>query len=168
MNTRLKIQSDLLDQIREDLERPHAFAAERVGFITAGVTWVGEGLMLLARSYHPVADEDYVEDPSAGATIGGDAMRKALEAAYTPRSVLLHLHSHGGRGRPDFSGIDLRSGAKFVPGFFHAVSRMPHGMLVLSNDSATGKLWLSGEDRGSYINEFVGIGAPIKKFGRHL
>lgn len=166
MKIKLKVQSTLLDQIRQDLERPHSFAAERVGFLTAGVAMAVDWLLLLVRGYQPVADGDYVRDYTAGATIGGDAMRKALEAAYAPRSALLHLHSHGGRGTPGFSGTDLRSGAEFVPGFFHAVSRMPHGMLVLSDDSAAGMLWLNGEDGGSDITEFVAVGAPLKKFGR--
>jgi hypothetical protein len=78
---------------------------------------------------------------------------------------LLHVHAHGGRGRPEFSGIDLRSGAEFVPGFFHAIPRMPHGMIVLSNDSATAKVWLDECDHGTYVSGFTAVGAPLVKFG---
>lgn len=166
MKIRLKIHADLLEGIRRDLERPHAFAAERVGFVTAGVAVSGEWLLLLAREYHPVADEDYLRDFSAGATIGSDAMGKAAERAYEPRSALLHIHYHGGRGKPAFSGTDLRSGAEFVPGFFHVTAKMPHGMLVLSDDSATGMLWLDGKKDGTDIDEFVSVGSRIEKFGR--
>jgi hypothetical protein len=165
MRTWLKIPNRLLDEIQVDLARPHAFAYERVGFLTAGVARAENDLLLLARVYRPVADEDYVPDPTVGVKIGGPAMRKALQLAYQPRSALLHIHTHGGRGRPDFSGVDLRSGGEFVPGFFHTVPRMPHGMLVLSDDSATGMLWLSGQERGSYISGFIGVGAPYRKFG---
>lgn len=167
MRTRIKIPTDLLAEVRRDLHRPHAFAFERVGFLTAGVALVGpDELLLVAREYRPVADEDYVRDPTVGVKIGGHAMRKALEFAYQPRSALLHVHTHGGRGRPDFSGVDLRSGAEFVPGFFHTVPRMPHGILVLSDDSATGLIWFSENDGGTYAAEFVSVGAPYRKFGR--
>lgn len=165
MKVRLKMPNRLLADIRADLERPHAFAYERVGFLTAGVALAEGDMLMLARAYRPVADEDYVRDPTVGVKIGGAAMRKALQFAYQPRSALLHIHTHGGRGRPDFSGVDLRSGREFVPGFFHTVPRMPHGMLVLSDNSATGMLWLSGEDSGIHISEFVGVGAPCQRFG---
>ena len=166
MKARIKIPNPMLDEIRRDLHRPHSFAYERVGFLSAGVAEAGQGqLLLLARAYHPVADEDYVPDRTVGVKIGSDAMRKAAQFAYQPRSALLHIHTHGGLGRPEFSGVDLQSGAEFVPGFFHSVPRMPHGMLVLSNDSATGLLWFGPEDTGSYVTEFVGVGAPYRKFG---
>ena len=166
MKARIKIPNVMLDEALRDLHRPHAFAHERVGFMTAGVAQAGPGqLLFLARAYRPVADEDYVPDPSVGVKIGSDAMRKAAQFAYQPRSALLHIHSHGGFGRPDFSGVDLKSGREFVPGFFHSVPRMPHGMLVLSNDSATGLLWFGPEGSEAYATEFVGVGAPYRKFG---
>jgi hypothetical protein len=166
MKARIKIPNAMLDEIRRDLHRPHPFAFERVGFITAGVAQAGPGqLLFLARAYRPVADDDYVPDPTVGVKIGSDAMRKGAQFAYQPRSALLHVHSHGGVGRPDFSGVDLTSGSEFVPGFFHSVPRMPHGMLVLSNDSATGLLWFGENETGTYATEFVGVGAPYRKFG---
>ena len=107
MKARIKIPNRMLDEIRDDLRRPHAFAHERVGFITAGVASPGPGeLMLFARAYRPVEDQDYVPDPTVGVKIGGDAMRKALQSAYRPRAALLHVHTHGGRGTPDFSDVD--------------------------------------------------------------
>lgn len=166
MKAVIKIPNAMLRVIREDLHRPHAFAYERVGFMTAGVAQAGPGrLLLLARDYRPVAEEDYVPDRTVGVKIGSDAMRKATHFAYQPRSTLLHIHTHGGLGRPDFSSVDLKSGREFVPGFFHSVTKMPHGILVLSNDSATGLLWFSPDDTGTYISGFVGVGAPFTKFG---
>lgn len=165
MKARIKITTQLLGEIRRDLARPHAFAHERVGFMTAGVTAIEGGLLLLARDYRPVEDADYVPDPTVGVKIGSTAMRKALQFAYRPPSALLHIHTHGGRGRPEFSGVDLRSAQEFVPGFFHTVTRMPHGVLVLSDDSATGLLWLGERGEIEYVAEFVGVGAPYIKFG---
>ena len=72
MNTHVKITRRLLDRARADLERPHAFAHERVGFFTAGATAYGGMVMLLVRDYMPVDDADYVYDPTVGACIGSE------------------------------------------------------------------------------------------------
>jgi hypothetical protein len=165
MKTRIKFTRQLLDRARTDLERPHAFAHERVGFFTAGATACGDIVVLLAREYVPVDDADYLRNPSVGATIGSNAMRKALQFAYRARSSLLHVHSHGGRGLPEFSGVDLKSGAEFVPAFFHAIPRMPHGMVVLSTNSASAKIWFSESETGEYASGFASVGAPLVKFG---
>lgn len=118
MNVCLKINGDLLDEVRADLRRPHAFAHERVGFLTAAAASDGQGgMMLLVRRYQDVADEDYEWHPKVGAQIGSNAMRKAAQASYRPPSALLHIHTHGGHGRPGFSRIDLDSAVTFVPGF---------------------------------------------------
>jgi len=166
MKARFKILGSMLANIRTDLARPHAFAHERVGFITAGVAADAAGdLLLLARTYRPVDEEDYVPDPSVGVKIGPGAMRKALQSAYRPPTALLHVHTHGGRGRPDFSGVDRRSASEFVPSFFNAVPKMPHGIVVLSDDSAAGLLWFSPDGREERVTEFVSVGSPHFRFG---
>lgn len=161
MRVGLKISGSLLDQVRRDLGRPHFFAHERVGFLTAGAAGAPDGLMLLVRGYMPIADEDYEVAPDVGARIGSNAMRKAVQAAYRPASTLLHVHTHGGRGLPSFSGVDLESGKTFVPGFFQSCPKMPHGLLVLSNEGATGILWLEPGKRPLPIGRFIRIDQPI-------
>ena len=54
MNVHLKIDGRLLDDVRKDLHRPHAFAHERVGFFTAGAAGLGDRLLLTIRNYMPV------------------------------------------------------------------------------------------------------------------
>ena len=165
MKTHIKFAKQLLDFARADLARRHTFAYERVGFFTAGATVCTGAVTLLIRAYVPVDDADYLHNPKVGATIGSNAMRKALQFAYRTRSSLLHVHSHGGRGRPEFSEVDLDSGSEFVPGFFHAIPRMPHGMMVLSSDSASAKIWFDESEIGEYASEFTSVGAPLVKFG---
>ena len=96
MKATLKIRGPLLDEIRRDLARPHAFAHERVGFLTAGAAATPDGILMLVRGYRPVEDDDYEEDARVGAKIGSNAMRKAAQSAYRPAAVLLHIHTHGG------------------------------------------------------------------------
>lgn len=166
MNIHIKITEALLAQVRADLHRRHPFAFERVGFLTAGATCSDEGdILLLCRSYHPVADEDYEVSATVGAQIGSDAMRKAIEVAYPGKSALLHIHTHGGRGVPAFSKTDLVSGAQFVPGFFNALPRTPHGLLVLSNTSAKGLVWTAKNAKPQQVDGFTQVGRSIQKFG---
>lgn len=167
MKSHLKLPRSLAFQMQTDLHRPHRFAFERVGFLATGASLFGrERLLLIARHYSPVDDLDYEPDPTCGARIGGTAFRKALERAYRSRSTLIHVHSHGGRGMPSFSGTDLRSGGQFVPGFFEAIPSMPHGMIVLSNNRATGLVWLDKNAAPIPITSFAFVGAPMIEFGK--
>lgn len=162
MTIQLKITRRLLEVIRCDLARRHPFAHERVGFISAGLSSAEDNLLILARTYRAVADGDYLPDPSVGAMMGPDAIRKALQWAMSEGVAIFHVHTHGGTGRPGFSGIDLREQAKFVPNFFQIAPQCPHGALVLSNNSAHGHIWLDGDKPCEVITGFVEVGAPLK------
>jgi hypothetical protein len=161
VSVRFKITRQLLQAIRRDLSRPHAFAHERIGFISASLSSANDDLWVLARAYRPVADDDYLRDPSVGAMMGPDAIRKALQWALTEGVAIFHVHSHGGQGRPSFSGIDLREQAKFVPSFFQIARKCPHGALVLSDNSAYGNVWLDSNKPGESISGFVEVGVPL-------
>lgn len=163
MTVHLKIGGPLLDTVRRDLDRPHAFAYERVGFFTAGAADLGDCLLLTVRDYMPVADEDYELDRKVGAKIGSAAMRKAVQSAYRPPATLLHVHTHGGHGKPGFSRVDLESARTFVPGFFETTPRMPHGLLVLSDDAAHGLLWLANDRPPVSIDQFQRVDTPLQR-----
>ena len=156
-----KITSRLLGSIRQDLARPHRFARERVGFVSARLSSANGNLWVLAREYRPVADGDYLDDRSVGAMMGPEAIRKALQWAMSERVAIFHIHTHHGRGQPGFSGVDLREQAKFVPTFFQIAPRCPHGALVLSDDSAYGNIWLAGNRGHKVISAFVQVGNPL-------
>jgi hypothetical protein len=163
MNTTFKANSALFAAMRQDLRRPHPFAHERIGFLSAGIAATDEGLLILARSYRPIADEDYLPDSSVGAMMNAAAIRKALQWAMSERVAIFNVHSHGGRGVPGFSGIDLRESAKYVPDFFKLAASRPHGAIVLSNDAAYGKIWFNKSET-SIISKFVEVGAPLRKW----
>src|SRR3546814_18828756 len=75
------------------------------------------------------------------------------------RSALVHLHTHGGTGRPEFSGVDLDDGKNFVPSFFNVVPHLPHALLVLSDESARGLLWMGKVQPPIYFAGFTQVGA---------
>ena len=162
MRVAIRILSATLRKVRADLARPHVHAWERVGFMVAGATSSPGRLLLLVRDYQAVADEDYARSVAVGAEIGSEAFRKALQLAYRPRSALLHVHAHGGEGTPAFSSVDLRSGFEFVPSFFTTVPRMPQGMIVLSDSSATGLVWLSEDGAPVAVEEFTQVGGQYR------
>ena len=164
MKARFKITTALLTAIRSDLRRPHPFAYERVGFISAGLSAVGDDLLVLAREYRPVADDEYLNDPTVGAMMGPDAIRNALQWALQDGVAMFHVHTHAGHGIPCFSGIDLRENAKFVPDFFKVSPQCAHGAIVLSDTAAHGLIWVGRSQPNHFITSFVEVGVPLRKW----
>lgn len=166
MNIRFKIGAKLLSEIRHDLHRPHPFAYERVGFISAGLATYAGGVLVLAREYRPVADDNYVKDRSVGAMMAPEAIRKAQEWALLQRVAIFHIHTHGGHGIPRFSGVDLRENPKFVPDFLKVAPQNLHGAIVLSGDAAFGQFWTKRNTSADDLADFVEIGSTLRHWGR--
>lgn len=161
MRTIFRATDQFMDSVRRDLQRPHRFAHERVGFITVKAAETSDTLLLLAEGYHPVEDDDYIKDNTVGAMMGQEAIRKALNLALLKRVGVFHVHMHFLPGRLWFSGIDLREQLKFVPDFFKVQSKLPHGALVLSPSSAAGRVWLSPTNIVP-ITEFNAVGTQVR------
>lgn len=165
MKIHLRLPQKLLANIHADLSRPHPFAAERVGFLICGSAALpGDGLLLLGQIWHVIDDRDYLDDPSVGACIGPSAFRKVLQQVFREPASILHVHRHDHRGRPLFSRTDVNSMHEFVPGFFNACGSRPHGAVVLSHDSAEGRIWLQSGSVGQSIDRYELIGAPMQRW----
>jgi hypothetical protein len=162
MKIRFKITSALLATVRIDLQRPHSFAHERVGFIAAGLAGAPDELLILARAYRPVRDDEYLPDPIIGAMMSDRAIRRARQWAMDDRVAIFHVHRHGGRGIPSFSGVDIRENAKFVPNFVSVAPQCVHGAIVLSDTTAFGQVWLGRKSPQPFIDAFSEIGMPIR------
>lgn len=166
MRLSLRITGEMLKRIIKDLERPHSFAFERVGFLFCRFGWLDAGsIVALAHAYMPVSDEDYIDDPSFGALIGSTAFRRALGRTIEDALGIFHVHCHAHRGPPFPSRIDVREAAAFVPDFFHVRSDLPHGALILSEDSAWGRAWLAETAQPIPISDVVVVGAPLCSIG---
>jgi hypothetical protein len=165
MTTLFRARADLLDAVRADLHRPHRFAAERVGFLACrAARLAGNGLIILAATYDPVADDDYVEGHTVGAMMGPGAIRKAMQRAYNGGQgdiSTFHVHMHECTGHPGFSRTDLTESAKFVPDFFNVAPAMPHGIVVFSRDRAAGLCWRAAGLEPTPIARFSVVGAPL-------
>ena len=162
MRVAFKINRALLNNVLDDLHRSHPFAAERVGFLSCRVGRLEpSGWVVLAHDFHSVADNDYLRDPTVGAMMGPAAMRKAMQIALNNDVCMFHVHIHGHRGQPSFSGVDLRETAKFVPDFWHVRPHLVHGAIVLSLDSATGLCWHPKYSKPFRFSDFSVVGAPM-------
>ena len=103
MKVILKITDDLLRSVLQDLRRRHAFALERVGFLLCRPDALpGGGLAIFAGAFHSVADEDYLDDHTAGAVMGPNAIRKALQVSYNKNASMLHVHIHEHKRQAQF------------------------------------------------------------------
>ena len=162
MRVGFKITRALLSRVRDDLIRPHPFAAERVGFLSCRIgAFEPVGWVVLAHSFHPVADEDYVRDASVGAMMGPVAIRKGLQIALNDEIGMFHVHLHEHHGTPRFSRVDLCETAKFVPDFWHVRPQAVHGAIVLSLDSIAGLCWHPQVSAPVPIAEFSIVGSPM-------
>ncbi len=162
MRVLFRITKCLLEEAREDLARPHNFAAERVGFFSCKAASVKpRGLIILAHRYHPVADTDYLDDKTVGAMMGPEAIRKALQFALGDEVGMFHVHMHDHPGQPNPSRTDLNETAKFVPDFWHVRPRMPHGAIIVSTNSLSGRCWYPSRPRPVAISEITIVGSPL-------
>lgn len=157
-----KITSALTQHVRSSLQIKHKYAAERVGFLACKVAELdNHGLIILAKEFYHVADEDYIDDVSVGAMMGPAAIRKALQIAYAEDVCMFHVHMHEHRGIPSFSRVDLRESAKFIPDFWNVKPKLPHGTLVLSHNAARGLCWLPDSKNILPITDITVTGSPL-------
>lgn len=137
----LRISSTLFEEMLDDLRRPHEYAAERVGFMHCRESVLRSGNLLLAQKYHPIRDDQYLEDASVGARFDGSAIREAMQTALTEATSVFHVHLHEHRGLPRFSGIDKREMRQIMPCFVNLCPERLHGALVLSANRALVSIW---------------------------
>src|SRR4051812_30002135 len=80
---RLRIPKALLDSIVRDLERPHSFAFERIGFLCCREAATASGDVLLAYRFEPINDDQYIDDDSVGACFDSSAIRFGMQLALS-------------------------------------------------------------------------------------
>jgi hypothetical protein len=162
MNLLFKMNWSLRRAAIEDLKRPHTFAFERIGFFHCRAASSRAGLIVLAEAYSPVADDHYVKDTTVGARIGSAAIREALQASLTNGFGIFHAHMHEHMGRPRPSRTDIVESCKLMPDFFNVTPSMPHGTLILSEDSAIGLCWNGQSPSPSPFDRIEFVGAPLR------
>lgn len=140
MNPIAKIPRRLLFAALEDLERPHSFAGERLGFFSFRQSLDAAEPLLHCFEYHSIPDDQYVEDYSVGGRIGGEAIRAAMNRAYNTGAGQLWVHTHGRNGMPGVSPTDRESGPKVVQSCANAEPKALHGWGVISEHGICGQV----------------------------
>lgn len=148
--------------IRRDLARPHDYAAERVGFAKARLgTAEGQDRIILITGYAPVNDDHYIDDPSSGARIDSNAIRRAMEIILQESVGLLHVHIHDFPGSPRLGKMDRREIPRLVDTFRATGPQAPHGILLLSGDSFSCWVWLPGQGKALVPERATVVGMPL-------
>jgi hypothetical protein len=169
MTITLKVPGALFAEILRDLERPHPFAAERVGFVTGRTGTLADGRLILLTGYYSIPDHEYVDDPSVGARIGSTAITWAMQAAYygrPRREGVFHIHLHGHHGRTGMSGTDRREIPPMIPGFRSVGRDAAHGIIILSLNHGSAWVWLPGEQESALAMAMAIIGSPVIVFAQ--
>jgi hypothetical protein len=161
MQVALKIPRTILQEALGDLNRPHSFAAERVGFFSTRCSKTDSTILVHCIAYHTIADEHYLEDHDVGARITSEAITGAMSRAAANSLGQIHVHSHGNVSPPIPSPVDWRELPKLARSFRNANSREAHGWMVLGNEKAWTSLLLG--DRIVEASEicFSLVGFPI-------
>jgi len=160
----LRIPRQLCQHMREDLVRPHAFAAERVGFARTAFSTTPDGSLLLLKSYWPVPDDQYVDDAWVGARINSSAIRAAMQDVLSGGGAhgLFHVHLHARRGRTALSKTDAAEIPKLIMSFRSVGPKAPHGLLVLTPDHALAFALMPGTDKLLQIGNISIVGYPTE------
>jgi hypothetical protein len=163
MNVQVRLTRALYERIHHDLERPHAFAAERVGFVRAKLgNRGGDPLLILLTEYVPVPDDQYVVDPFSGARIDGAAIRGAMQDVLTSGSGMFHVHMHPHVGSPALSRTDVAEIPRLIASLRNAGPTAAHGIFLLSLDKAVAFVWAPGEAEPIRAAKVAIVGYPME------
>lgn len=164
---KIKLTGALHAEILRDLERPHPFAGERIGFVTGRMGTLVDGKLIILTGYHVIPDHEYIKDPKVGARIGSEAITWAMQAAYhgrPKREGVFHIHLHGHHGQTGLSGVDRREVPPMIPGFQSVGREAAHGIIILSLDHGSAWVWLPGQQEFMEATSMAVIGSPIGVF----
>ncbi len=162
MRVEVRVRREFFEAMAADLRRAHAFAYERVGWVFAKQTLPStEDLLLLAVDYVPVADEDYLEDSHVGARFNAATIRSAMQRSRAAGMSCLQVHLHDHQGHTSFSSVDCRTIDELATSLRVVAPTLAHGGLVLSDDSATARIWLPDADKHS-PSRVVIVGFPMR------
>ena len=143
MPVAIRLPGGLYREVLVDLRRPHAHAAERIGFLYGRLAAEEVPLVVMTR-YVAVPDERYVVDDTVGARIDGDAIRAAMQGVLDNGDGVFHTHLHEWPGTPSFSPTDDEELPRLIPAFRAVGPTQATGLFLLSPDSAIADVWLPG------------------------
>lgn len=160
----IRIPNILLDQIINDLQRPHEFAYERVGFVGSRHKVLSSSTTIVFMTeYFPVKDEQYLRDAEVGARINSSAIREGLQRVVDNRFGSFHAHYHSfSKNIPEFSVTDMEDNPEIIKSFGYADKSQTHGMIVFGKNGMNALVKLPGDAELKQATKIVGVGYPMK------
>jgi molybdopterin/thiamine biosynthesis adenylyltransferase len=158
---KVKIPKALLKEALTDLNRPHAFAAERVGFFSTKCSTAGKTTLVHCVAYHSVPDEHYLRDHSVGVRIGSAAITDAMARSVVASVGQLHVHSHGGVGIPSPSGVDSAELPPLGCSLHNVDRRKASGWAVLTGNGGLSSIVLPGDSKTAVELAVAVVGNPM-------
>ncbi|MDQ5936896.1 MAG: hypothetical protein QG574_4236 [Cyanobacteriota bacterium erpe_2018_sw_21hr_WHONDRS-SW48-000092_B_bin.40] len=141
----IRLPTDLYAHIVEDLQKPHEFALERVGFVFGKFDELtSDKSVVLLHQYTAVADDDYIENDNYAAAINSESIVKAMQVVRVKRAepgCVFHIHTHEHKGRPSFSRQDQQGLPPLIPGFLRSAPKGVHGLILLSHNNGIAQVW---------------------------
>jgi len=164
MKIQMKIHGRFLDHVRNDLQRPHEYAYERIGFIFVKTGAInGEDVMLLPSYYMPIPDEQYISDPTVGARYNSDAIRNVMQRVLDTGEGAFHIHEHSFMF-PTFSRDDIENQNRLIPTFRNVGQKSIHGAVLLTGETIVGLCWLPDETHPQRISQIKVIERPLRTY----
>lgn len=163
MKVEIRIPGTLYEEMFADLLRPHPHAFERVGFLSSSIKKLSptHHLVILGR-YHSVPDDDYLEDPTVGASIGSRAITAAMQRSLSESSGQFHVHIHQHEGEPYPSNDDKAGLPPIVSSLSATSPAQASGYLIFSADSAWSELILPTSGAPCLATKISVVGFPIR------
>ncbi len=162
MKVEIRIAGPIYAAAIADLNGPHPFAAERVGFFSTALGKISpDHVLLLGHSYSSVPDAHYVDDPWTGACIGSDAIRASLQRVLSTGAGQLHVHIHDHYGHPRPSGTDLRDMPPLIKSLSVTGPNCAHGAIIFSRDRAWAQVAIPGSPRFVEAATVAVVGFPF-------
>jgi hypothetical protein len=168
MNARIRLLRCLYERVLADLQRPHPFALERVGFLFSRIGMAANNTHLIFLvDYLPVPDDQYLPatDLAIGAEISSAAIRNTMQRVMSTGEGAFHTHMHEQLGRPRFSRIDMKDLPLLARSFQHASPASAHGGFLFSKDDCMASIWLPGQSDPVTAEKISVISYPLQFHG---
>jgi molybdopterin/thiamine biosynthesis adenylyltransferase len=137
---------------------------EEAGFLLCGFGRTADRVILIARRWLPVPQEQIVSRNRGymvewSAAFNGSAINQADEVG----GAMVLVHSHGNTSRPVLSSDDLENASRLFPAASRILAGRPSGSIVIGEEAASGCFWIDGKCAG-ILTELKIVGVPIRKW----
>ncbi len=131
---RIHVPRSLMHEMR-NITRPNEKRGEPLAFLLSRFASEDSRTILVGIEAIPFPDCAYIDGP-AGANFDTEWAVKIANEQIGANVGLLLVHSHGGKGMPDFSSVDQQTNRTVMGALAIGIRTAPYGAIVLSDTDA--------------------------------